>query len=181
MNPPYADYQPDTKKPGSPPELLIRRAGLTDLPAIASLSVKRDGGEAEACLQRLQREFSHAESERSILFIAITGSTIVGFGRIRYCETSSKPVGYPAPEGWYFLGLVVDPGWRRRSIARRLGEHRLDWLRGQTREVYSFTNAHNRASIDLHHQLGFEEYGRAPGYLHVSFDGGEGILFVRKL
>jgi hypothetical protein len=43
--------------------------------------------------------------------------------------------------------------------------------------IYSTVEATNLASVKMHQEFGYTEVERAPGFLHVKFEGGTGILF----
>ena len=85
-----------------------------------------------------------------------------------------------APPGYYLMGLIVHPDFRRRGIAAALTHARLDWISDQADEAWYFANARNAASIALHASFAFEEVTRSFFYPRVDFDRGEGILFRRR-
>jgi hypothetical protein len=50
------------------------------------------------------------------------------------------------------------------------------WTPARPDAAWYFANARNRASLDLHARLGFEEVTRAFDLAGVTFEGGEGVL-----
>jgi ribosomal protein S18 acetylase RimI-like enzyme len=59
------------------------------------------------------------------------------------------------PAGWYLLGVVVHPKWRRRGIGAALTRERMRWVAQRATEIYYFTHRNNRASQALHERFGF--------------------------
>ena len=77
--------------------------------------------------------------------------------------------------------MIVREDRRRRGLGRALTRARMDWLADRCDVVRYFANEHNLTSIALHDALGFSEVARdvlAPG---VTFEGGVGLLFERRL
>jgi hypothetical protein len=48
-------------------------------------------------------------------------------------------------------------------------------------DVRFATDAHNRASVELHRRAGFEEVTRRFSFPNAAFDGGYGILFRLRI
>ena len=83
-----------------------------------------------------------------------------------------------APAGWYLLGVIVHPDFRRRGVGLALTRSRLEWIAGHSDRAYYFANVRNLVSIEMHRKLGFVERTldvRIPG---VTFTGGVGALFA---
>jgi ribosomal protein S18 acetylase RimI-like enzyme len=158
-----------------PATVRIRAARAGDCPAIAELEASCFGGSDLETL-RGQCEAQIANPDRRLV-VATSGDDLVGFGRARH---NRRPPGAPVaglPDGWYLAGVAVIEAHRREGIGRALTEHRLRWIADRAAEAYYFTDAGNRASIDLHRALGFAEVSRdvsAPG---ITFPGGSGVLF----
>lgn len=73
------------------------------------------------------------------------------------------------------LRLAVDPGERRRGVARRLVEAGLDRLRREDVEACHLeVRTDNEGAIALYQALGFEPTGRRRGYYR---DGADALVF----
>jgi len=184
-------------------DVLVRFARLEDAPFLAEITVERDGGSLAARCLRFEREIARAPTPDSVfsqgrLWVAEHWGSCLGFGRAAYfvgtdtgfdaatdTETDAAGTLLPtrmasSPVGWYLTGMIVESGHRRRGIGAALTEARLAWIRTQANEVFYFANAHNLTSIALHAQFGFEERTRDFRIPGVEFEGGRGILFVRR-
>jgi GNAT superfamily N-acetyltransferase len=170
----WAEYRPDASRGARPDGLVVREAGSADCDDIARISHERDGVDVSDARERCDRDL--VEPKR-ILLVAAIGNEVIGFARAGWLEPPAVPSGNPAPAGWYLLGIVVRDQWRRFGIGLELSRLRLAWIRDRADEAYYFANARNRASIDLHAQLGFVELTRDFAVPGASFEGGEGILF----
>jgi ribosomal protein S18 acetylase RimI-like enzyme len=155
----------------------------------AALAAAREGDDAARWVEVFRRR---AEADPVTTFVARVAGEVAGYGSLGWLDSGSEdssisapadPSGGPvvAPTGWYLTGLVVDPSWRRRGVGVALTAHRLDWLRGRAEVVYYFANARNRATIDLHRRLGFEEVTRDFAIPGVAFAGGVGVLYWAQL
>ena len=76
---------------------------------------------------------------------------------------------------------MVDVAARRRGVGHALTDARLRWIAERAEHAWTFVNARNHASIDLHAAFGFEEVTRDVAFPVVTFEGGEGILFRATL
>jgi RimJ/RimL family protein N-acetyltransferase len=110
------------------------------------------------------------------LFVATVEGCFVGFGRTTHFIPPAGAPSNVAPEGYYVVGLLVDPGWRRRGVGLALTRARMAWAFQRAAEVWFFANARNLASLDLHARLGFAEVTRDFAFPGVCFDGGVGVL-----
>lgn len=117
------------------------------------------------------------------LFVVDLDGSVVGLCRYFHSEgLPEEKLAFPAPHGWYGMGILVDKDHRRQGIARFLFQNRLKSLREQgARTVYSLADAANLASVRMHQEFGYEETERAPGFLHIKFESGSGILYRMKL
>ena len=114
---------------------------------------------------------------RFLLVVPLRGEKIAGFGRIGYFEPPTDAPANVASPGWSLGGVIVDPVYRRQGMGDVLTRHRLAEIATRANQVFYFVNAQNRASIDLHHRLGFVEISRDFWYQAVSFTGGVGVLY----
>jgi predicted N-acetyltransferase YhbS len=122
-----------------------------------------------------------AEPGARALFVARIGDDVVGYGRLEYWTASPDGPATGAPQGWYLMGLLVDPMHRRTGIGHALTEARLDWLRPRTERAWYFANARNVGSLALHARLGFRQVTRDFEFPGVTFEGGVGVLCVADL
>ena len=159
-------------------ELVIRMGQESDGPALAAIAAEREGT-SQAVEATAFRKFMRqsAETGRSIVLVAESRNVVVGFGK---CIHFTPPLGAgvnTAPEGWYLMGVIVTPEFRRRGVGHQLTQARLNWVAQRASKAYYFVNAQNRVSIELHRPFGFLEVTRDFSFPHVTFDGGTGILF----
>ncbi|MFI6862707.1 GNAT family N-acetyltransferase [Streptomyces sp. NPDC050421] len=148
----------------------MAEATADDVPALAALQARARGGEAEEWAERISRARS---AERSLVITAKVSGEAVGYANAAFLP--EHPVDH-APAGYYLTGVTVDPAWRRRGIAKLLTLRRMDWVRGRAPAVRCFVSAGNRASLDLHRELGFVAVASGPSFHGVEFDDGDGWL-----
>lgn len=177
----FADYEPDRETAsylGSADGLVIRHTTAADLQQVARLIAEREGGDAEVYLERLVRDIEQvADSPTKSLWVATLESIVIAHARaglFRPPEDSPPDV---APPGWYLMGVIVDPAFRRRGVGEALTRSRLEWIAHRSSRAYYIAAAINRATIDLHAKLGFVEVTRNFFFPGVSFTGGTGVLF----
>lgn len=174
--PEYAAYEPEPAVESDAPPIgpeAIRRAGPADAPGIAALVAMRHGTPFERALDGIRREFAGlAAGNPWVVFVADVDGGVVGFGRAR--ESVAQP---DLPAGWYLMGVIVHSAYRRRGIGAALTRSRLAWIRERSREAYYFVNKQNRASIDLHTELGFEPIGDDFEHDGAHLRRGEGRLY----
>jgi GNAT superfamily N-acetyltransferase len=94
-------------------------------------------------------------SDRYIV-VAKAGDELIGYGRTAWFEPDPVAPPNAAPAGYYRVGLVVDPSWRRRGVASAIISARLGWVAQRASEVWYFADVRNRVSIQLHERAGFE-------------------------
>lgn len=163
--------------------LAVRVAVPADAPGIAAISAERYAKPAERFEGKVRRELDGSGTGGPKIFVAETEDGIVGFARCKYMDTVAEPVKYPAPSGWYGLGIIVRSAFRGRGVARVLSDFRAAWLRDEARAecLYSFVSFENPVSQKMHADLGFEAVSEGPGFLDVAFDCGRGILYRLSL
>ena len=64
--------------------------------------------------------------------------------------------GKNVPEGWYLVGVIVSPQYRRRGVATELIRQRLLLISYMADEAYYFANALNLVTIELHERFGIQ-------------------------
>lgn len=181
--PEFAEYRPSRRgaKKKTLDGLVIRRAGVADLPAMAKIAARREGGAPSGHARSLQRFRLVSRRGRGLLLCARVGPRVLGYAKVaRFAPGPGAPPN-AAPPGWYLAGVVVDPEFRRRGVATALTGARLRWIAAKAREAYYFANATNRVSIALHEGFGFVEVTRDFWFPEVAFEGGVGILFRCEL
>jgi ribosomal protein S18 acetylase RimI-like enzyme len=174
----FAAYAPDASRGARVPdaELVIRTAESRDARRLGHIQAQRQGSDPDDAATAFERRLG-APAPAELLLVASVHGDVVAYGRaVRF----TPPVEAPSnviPEGWYLMGLLVDPPFRRRGIGERLTRARLDWLRARAPRCFYYASALNRASIDLHQRLGFEELTRDFWAPDTTFTGGVGVLF----
>jgi ribosomal protein S18 acetylase RimI-like enzyme len=175
----FAAYEP-LEGGGVPPEdLAIRLATADDVQAIARLAAERNSKPFEEAHTTLRTEFTRIDpvEPQKMFCVAESEGEVVGFARAAYLPVAEAEGAHGMQDGWYLMGVVVGPSYRRRGIGRRLTKYRLEWIRSRANSVYYFVNATNLASVALHRAFGFREVTREFSYPRVTFTGGVGILF----
>ncbi len=148
----------------------VSRAGEIDLPAVARLSVAREGGDYQQALGGLQE---YLEGDHAQLFVAMAGAELVGFGKSRvFAEPGLQ---YP---GWYLSGVIVTPAWRGCGIGSALTRRRIAALREITDVIYYCVNSANRVSIELHAHFGFKLLAEPFALPDMLFASGHGCLYA---
>lgn len=169
MSPLFAEYRPGDAS--VPTHVDVRALTRAELDACVALAAQREGGEAATWRTSFERSL-HAEDRMT--FVAVTDGRVAGYGTAGWFAPSTLSPRPLVPDGWYLLGLVVAPLARRHGIGRKLTQARLAWLRTRTDRAWYFVSCANRASIDLHTQLGFHLAADNIGVPGVAFtDSGQ--------
>lgn len=180
-----ADFQP--RPPGvratAPPgDLSVRLASVEDAGDIAAISAEREGLNAVAIQLRVEAELAlPLFGEYLAVWVAKSKGTVLGFGRARFDDQAEGTGPRAVPTGWYLMGVVVRPDWRRRGIARALLAARLSWVAERTDRAYSVTSEYNRASQALLHSVGFRTVQRDVTHPRITFNKGVGLLLAADL
>jgi ribosomal protein S18 acetylase RimI-like enzyme len=164
-----------------PDGLVFRLAHRRDCDSINALTAERNPSQNIADIAAgTNREMDRIEAGESYkLYVAELKGEVVGFCRFAHSDglPANKKI-YPAPEGWYGLGILVAPKFRRQNIANFLSSKRTEILKDlRAKEFYSVVDSSNQTSMKMHQNFGYVEIGRAPGFLHIGFNGGIGCLF----
>jgi len=147
----FADYRPDES--GTPCAVDVRVMARADLDGCVALALARDGGDPAAWRASFERSL---DADDRVTFVATREERVVGYGTAGWFAPSTLGPGSTVPDGWYLLGLVVDPEARRHGVGHQLTTARLAWLQARTSRVWYFVSSANPASIDLHSEVGFE-------------------------
>lgn len=174
-------YKPDIKSGIASQDLKYRPACKDDSQAISELMADRNPQiPITKVHETTDRELQTLEIDPDYrLYVAELDGQVVGFCRYYHSRglPHSKKI-YPAPEGWYGMGILVNSKWRRNGIARFLSLNRQKNLKADgVSEIYSIVDESNLTSVRMHHEFGYQEIDRAPGFLHVKLESGKGILF----
>ena len=153
--------------------IAVREAHDEDVGVCAVLAAAERAEDPDLARARFQADLG---MPRRGLFVATVEGCFAGFGRTTHFTAPAGAPSKVAPEGYYVVGLLVDPGWRGRGVGLALTRARMAWAFQRAGEVWFFANARNRASLDLHARVGFVEVTRDFAFPGVSFDGGVGVL-----
>jgi ribosomal protein S18 acetylase RimI-like enzyme len=165
----FAEHSP--RPPDRPrAEVHVRPAVPGDVPRYAALLAAYDGRPDAVHRDRLRRRLRAGTG--AVLVAEVAGS-FAGAGRVAWLEPDGDR---PPPAAYYLVGLIVDAARRRAGIGEALTRARIEWTLARADAVWYFANATNRASLDLHARLGFEEVTRDFEVPGVTFDGGVGVL-----
>lgn len=171
----------DKKSQKLPSNFLIRNAQLYDLEALIKVKQSRDDRFRHEIKSETENEITK-QHEGYKLFVGVLGGEVVGLTRLAYFSKNDSRVKYPSPEGWYQIGSIVLPEFKRQNIARAFHEHRAKYvLSKQAYKLYSMAFDTNHVSIKMHQRFGFEKIKEGPGFIHVKFDSGNGYLFKKQL
>jgi len=174
-------YEPSTKSKSPPTGLSFRLVERRDRQAVAVLMAERNPHRAFAdVLSGTDRELALVESDSNYrVYVTELNNEVVGF--CRFYHSSGLPKEkciHPAPSGWYAMGIMVNPKFRRQGIAEFLSAKRIAVLREmRVKEVYSLVDEKNLTSQRMHQKFGFQEVAQGAGFLHITFEAGTGRLF----
>lgn len=174
-------FSPDIKSSAAPENLIFRLVQRGDRDVVTQLMAARNPEkDLSEVYKTTDRELHSVETDPNYrLYVAELDGKVVGFCRFYHSSglPASKKV-YPAPEGWYGMGILVDPEMRRQGIARFLFANRIRVLKEQgVQELYSIVDAKNLTSLRMHREFGFLEVARGAGFLQVKLESGDGYLF----
>ncbi|MEV4618902.1 GNAT family N-acetyltransferase [Asanoa sp. NPDC049573] len=172
----FAAYKPD--RPSAGPSVPVRRGGLDDVPGCLELAVTVLGLNPVTWADSLRDSATDADR---MLHVAEDEGRIIGYGRSALYTPPADAPDNAAPAGWYLLGLVVDPAYRRRGVGRALTVARMASIFERAEAVWYFARARNQASLDLHTELGFVEVTRDFWFPELTFEGGVGVLARAEL
>ncbi|GAA1584231.1 hypothetical protein GCM10009804_45700 [Kribbella hippodromi] len=151
----FAEYRPGVDRQSV--DVRVRAAKEADLDACAELIVSRTGGSAA---DRRTRLLADLEDPERYIAVAEVGGQVVGYGGVIRHDVSPGDPPNTAPSGYYLIGLIVAPEWRRHGIGDLLTEDRLRWIADRADAAYTFVNLGNGAILDLHQRFRFTELTR---------------------
>lgn len=178
-------FKPDLKSKKPPPNLIFRLVKRSDRNAIVDLTSLRNPNQLLADIQKkTDQEILNVETDSNyLLYVTEHDGQVIGFCRFYNCTAlpETKRI-YPAPDGWYGMGIMVAPEMRRHSIARFMSINRFNILREKgVSEIYSIVDANNLTSQRMHEKFGYEKVSEAEGFLHVKLESGRGYLYRKTI
>jgi ribosomal protein S18 acetylase RimI-like enzyme len=153
----FADYQPDAERQDLSTPVEIRPARDEDLDACAALIVTRTGGSAAERRERLVADL--ANPDRHTVVACVDGE-VIGYAAVIRHQVSPTDPPNVAPSGYYLIGLIVSPDWRRHGIGELLTQARMQWTASRADQIYYFANLANASILDLHQRFRFTEVTR---------------------
>lgn len=147
----FAEYEPRSR--GTVAKVEVKPLSRANLDECVALAVQREGGDEDRWKASLERSLNAGDRTA---FVALLEGHVAGYGTVGWFAPGRVEAQSAIPDGWYLLGLVVDPGCRRQSVGQQLTALRLDWLRIRADRAWYFVSSANRPSIDLHSKLGFQ-------------------------
>lgn len=151
----FAEYQPGVSRQAV--EVEVRPGVLGDLQVCAELIVSRTGGSAAERRERLVADLAAPDK---YIAVAVVGDEVVGYGGVIRHELKPDDPPTTAPTGYYLIGLIVSPDWRRHGIGELITRDRIRWTAERADAVYYFANQANGAILDLNQSFGFTEVTR---------------------
>lgn len=182
----YTPFVGDYKSSPLPESVNTRYATSDDAHKIARI-ISENNNDPELSfdyfLKRTRSELAHGGNRKGFhIIVAEVEGEVVGYGRsIYYSEQMIKNYTYPAPVGWYLMGVTISPEFRGQNIGALLTKKRLAHIKQVSSKAYYVVNQNNKTSIKMHEKFGFKERQRGPGFLKVKFNGGLGMLFECNL
>ncbi|MFI5694920.1 GNAT family N-acetyltransferase [Kribbella sp. NPDC051586] len=167
----FAEYQPGVGRQSA--DVQVRPGVLRDLDACAELIVSRTGGSAAERRERLVADLANPER---YIAVAVVDDEVVGYGGVIRHELSPDDPPKTAPSGYYLIGLIVSPDWRRHGIGELLTRDRIRWTAERADAVYYFANQANSAILDLNQQFGFTEVTRDFTFPRAPLEPGTCVL-----
>jgi ribosomal protein S18 acetylase RimI-like enzyme len=174
----FADYRPDESRQAASSAITIRGALSDDLEVCAQLIVSRTGGSAA---DRIERLLSDLENPDRYIAVACAGDEVIGYGGVNKHQLSPGMPADTAPSGYYLIGLIVAPDWRRHGIGELLTLDRMRWTAERADEIYCFANLANGPTLDLHERLRFEEVTRDFSFPGAPLEPGTCVLLRAPL
>lgn len=159
--------------PAPPPAFAVASATHEDIEGCVGLANQVSDGANVDWSEVFRHNLQHDERH---LVVARVGDTPIGYGRTAWFEPGAGAPANAAPSGYYLIGLVVEPGWRRRGVASALIDARLAWVSQRAREAWYFTDRRNRVSIRLHERMGFSTVTDDFWFPTVTDGGGSHLL-----
>jgi ribosomal protein S18 acetylase RimI-like enzyme len=159
--------------PAQPPELTVREATAQDVEGCVALASLVSDGSSVDWSELFRHNIEHRDR---YLVVARVGDELIGYGRTAWFEADAGAPTNAAPTGYYLVGLVVDPSWRRRGVADALIRARLAWVAERAPEAWYLADVRNRVSLRLHERAGFTTVTDDVWFPTVTDGGGSHLL-----
>jgi ribosomal protein S18 acetylase RimI-like enzyme len=172
----FAEYRPGARRQSV--DVKVRAAVEGDLTRCAELIVSRTGGEVDARRRRLEADLA---SPDKYTVVAEVDGEVVGYAAVIGHTISPDDPPTTAPDGYYLIGLIVAPEWRRHGIGELLTQERLRWTAERADEVYYFANHANSAILDLYQRFNFTELTRDFTFPNAPLEPGTCVLLRADL
>jgi ribosomal protein S18 acetylase RimI-like enzyme len=174
----FAEYRPEVDRQAPGAVVGVRPARVGDLGACAELIVSRAGGSAADRRRRLLDDLGSPDRYTAV---ACVDGQVIGYGGVIHHQALPDDPSTMAPSGYYLVGLIVSPDWRRHGIGELLTRDRMCWTAARADAIYYFANLGNGATLDLHHRLGFTEVTRDFTFPGNPLQPGTGVLLRAEL
>jgi ribosomal protein S18 acetylase RimI-like enzyme len=178
----FAAYRPEQARRTPNQRISVRPMSARDIGACARLIVSRTAGPIEARQEKLRADLSNPDRYS---VVACAGSDpdgpVVGYAAVILHERTPHQPPTTAPTGYYLVGLIVDPRWRRHGIGELLTVDRMAWTAERADAVWYFANIANGATLDLHRRFGFVEVTRDFTFPNAPLAPGTGVLLRAPL
>ena len=129
--------------------------------------------------QKLVADLEHPD--RYTVVACSSDAQVVGYASVFRHDLSPEHPPGTAPSGYYLVGLIVAPEWRRHGIGELLTEARMRWTAERADTIWYFANVANGATLDLHERFGFEEVTRDFSFPNAPLQPGTGVLLKAAL
>jgi RimJ/RimL family protein N-acetyltransferase len=179
-----AIYNPDVKSQNVPEGLSFILSTLSHEEKIIQLMLERNPLELREDIEEKTKKeiFLNINEDQYRLYVTLLKNEVVGICRFFHTHNLAKEkIKFPAPSGWYGMGLLVSPSWRRKGIANFMHEERLKILsKIRVTSLYSIVDKNNLASLKMHETFGFQKIAEAKGFLHLDFKESCAYLFKKN-
>lgn len=178
----FADYRPEQTRRTPGQTISVRRMSAGDVEACARLIVSRTGGPIEDRREKLRADLQNPD-RYSVVACATSDpdSQVIGYAAVILHERIPDQPATTAPTGYYLVGLIVSPQWRRHGIGELLTVDRMRWTAERADAVWYFANVENGAILDLHRRFGFVEVTRDFTFPNAPLAPGAGVLLRAPL
>ncbi|MFF0342950.1 GNAT family N-acetyltransferase [Kribbella sp. NPDC004875] len=174
----FAEYRPGISRQAADAAIVVRPAEVGDLDACADLIVSRTGGSAGDRRERLAADL---QDPQKYVAVAVVDDEVVAYGGVIRHDRSPADPPTTAPSGFYLIGLIVAPEWRRYGIGDLLTQDRMRWTAERADELYTFVNLANGAILDLHQRFRFTEVTRDFTFPNAPLEPGTCVLLRAEI
>ena len=134
----------------------------------------------DARVAKLKEYIKLQDEDRALVMLAINEQKkVVGWALTLLI--TSKGSKDRSLDGWYLMGVMVHPQFRRQGIGQQLTRRRIKWLESRTRKVRYFTQADNDIARGLHDKFEFKAVCMVDSIAGISFGTNERMVFELDL